>query len=277
MKYFLLFISTFLICSCSVQKRKYQKGYFVEWNHNKTSKKTPLLSSKDKEGTNQSAVSSTFTTLSPINQEALTESGKYSGLKHSKKRSKFFISAPDTCDVILFKDGSEIRAKVEEVGIQEIKYKRCDLLSGPVYSSKKTDVFMINYANGQKEVIKSEAPVIKESQQVMPYKTNKTPIKPTHPGAIASLVLGVLSMMLGFFLLMAAFAAAINGMPFVAGGVILICFILALASIVIGISSLIKIVAEPDSFKGRGPAITGIILATIVLFFTGLALFSIYF
>jgi hypothetical protein len=59
-------------------------------------------------------------------------------------------------DVILLKDGSEIKAKVTEIGVQEIKYKKFDNLEGPVYSLRKTDVFMITYENGQKEVIKAE-------------------------------------------------------------------------------------------------------------------------
>ena len=59
-------------------------------------------------------------------------------------------------DVILLKDGSEIKAKVTEIGVQEIKYKKFDNLEGPVYTLKKSDVFMITYENGQKEVIKAE-------------------------------------------------------------------------------------------------------------------------
>lgn len=60
-------------------------------------------------------------------------------------------------DVILLKDGTEIKAKVTEIGVQDIKYKKFENLEGPVYVLKKSDVFMITYENGQKEVIKSEA------------------------------------------------------------------------------------------------------------------------
>jgi hypothetical protein len=59
-------------------------------------------------------------------------------------------------DIILLKDGSEIKAKVTEIGVDDIKYKKYENLGGPVYVLKKADVFMITYENGQKEVIKVE-------------------------------------------------------------------------------------------------------------------------
>jgi len=55
-------------------------------------------------------------------------------------------------DVILKKDGSEIKAKVLEITDQQIKYKEYDFQSGPIRNINISDVFMITYENGQKEV-----------------------------------------------------------------------------------------------------------------------------
>jgi len=55
-------------------------------------------------------------------------------------------------DIIIKKNAEEIPAKVLEVEIEVIKYKRQDNLEGPVISISKADVFMIKYANGTKEV-----------------------------------------------------------------------------------------------------------------------------
>jgi len=55
-------------------------------------------------------------------------------------------------DVITKISGEEIKAKVMEVGINEIKYHRFDNLTGPVYTMQKSDVLMIVYEDGAKDV-----------------------------------------------------------------------------------------------------------------------------
>jgi hypothetical protein len=63
-------------------------------------------------------------------------------------------------DVIIRENGEEIQAKVVEVGTDEIKYKKFGNESGPTYTISKSELFLIKYANGTKEVIeKSTAPV----------------------------------------------------------------------------------------------------------------------
>jgi len=58
-----------------------------------------------------------------------------------------------TYDIILLKDGQEIKAKVTEITLSEIKYKAFENLEGPNRTLTKNDVFLINYANGTREVI----------------------------------------------------------------------------------------------------------------------------
>ncbi|MCX6294568.1 MAG: toxin-antitoxin system YwqK family antitoxin [Bacteroidetes bacterium] len=89
------------------------------------------------------------------------------------------------CDNIVLKNGDEIKGKVTEIGLQEIKYKKCDNLDGPSISILKSDVFMIKYANGTKDIINkigSNNDNNSSSQQTGNSSggSNKTEIKKTY-------------------------------------------------------------------------------------------------
>jgi hypothetical protein len=68
-----------------------------------------------------------------------------------------FFNTLQAQDLILKKNGDEISAKIEEVGITEIKYKKFDNQEGPMYTMLKSEIFMIKYANGTKEVFGADA------------------------------------------------------------------------------------------------------------------------
>jgi len=55
-------------------------------------------------------------------------------------------------DIITKKDGTDISAKVLEVTTTVIKYKRFENQNGPVISVKKSDVLMVRYENGNKDI-----------------------------------------------------------------------------------------------------------------------------
>ena len=55
-------------------------------------------------------------------------------------------------DIIIFRNGGDIQAIVQEIGDLDIKYKRFDNPNGPNYTLKKSEIFMIRYANGSKDV-----------------------------------------------------------------------------------------------------------------------------
>lgn len=58
-------------------------------------------------------------------------------------------------DNIVFKNGSEIQAKVLELSPGQIKYRRQDNPEGPIYTTGTADVLFIKYANGTKDVLGS--------------------------------------------------------------------------------------------------------------------------
>lgn len=59
-------------------------------------------------------------------------------------------------DMILKKTGDEIAAKVSEISPKEIKYKNFDNLDGPIHILSKSEVFMIRYENGSKDIFTEE-------------------------------------------------------------------------------------------------------------------------
>jgi hypothetical protein len=80
----------------------------------------------------------------------------------------FMVNAQD---VILKQDGTEIKAKVLEIIDQYVKYKDFDFQDGPIRNIKRSDIFMITYENGQREVFKQET--------LVPDPPPPTPSTPT--------------------------------------------------------------------------------------------------
>jgi hypothetical protein len=55
-------------------------------------------------------------------------------------------------DVIIMRNADEISAKVLEVTDDKVRYKKFTNLDGPVYSISQSEIFMIKYENGEKDV-----------------------------------------------------------------------------------------------------------------------------
>ena len=64
-----------------------------------------------------------------------------------------FISNFFSQDIIFTKSQTEIKAKVLEITAEIIKYKEYDFVNGPTRNIAKSNVFMIQFANGKKEFI----------------------------------------------------------------------------------------------------------------------------
>lgn len=81
-------------------------------------------------------------------------------------------------DVITKTDGTEIQATVTQIGTNEIKYIRYGT-TAPVYTLLKSDIFMIKYEDGTKDVFKKEPAQRVNRQQT--YNNNTalydTPLK----------------------------------------------------------------------------------------------------
>jgi len=56
-------------------------------------------------------------------------------------------------DIITFKSGEEVKVKIIEIGLNEIKYKKADTTErNPTYLVYKNAVLMIKYENGTKDI-----------------------------------------------------------------------------------------------------------------------------
>ncbi len=57
-------------------------------------------------------------------------------------------------DIITTKDGTDIKAKILEVTINEVKYKKFNNLEGPTFTMLKSEILIVRYQNGENEVFK---------------------------------------------------------------------------------------------------------------------------
>lgn len=76
--------------------------------------------------------------------------------------SIFTISICYSQDMMTTRTGEDVLAKVLEVTTSEIKYKKFDNQDGPTYTILKSEVVMIRYKNGTKDIFidkKKEEPV----------------------------------------------------------------------------------------------------------------------
>lgn len=62
-----------------------------------------------------------------------------------------FMSVPAQ-DLLIKRNGDELLVKVIEVMKEDIKYKKFSNIDGPLYTMSKTEIFMIKYENGEKEL-----------------------------------------------------------------------------------------------------------------------------
>lgn len=238
MKKIFLLLPLLLLFSCSIQKRKYQKGYYVNWHNNHTQTDKLAKTDADKKRITDSKPYNGSTEVSENKQEELTVSAKndFGITEHIKTKKQSAKDEP--CDLIIFKDGSEVSAKVSEITSTEVKYKKCEMEDGPNYVVKKSELFMIKYANGTREVFKNETP------QKPVYENNTRsqvngPQK-NHPYAILALVFGIL-------------------------GIYPLTIIGSILAIIFAGMAIKKIRENPELYKGEGLAIAGRILGIIML------------
>ena len=70
-------------------------------------------------------------------------------------------------DIITTKSGDEIKAKIIEINPKEIIYKKFDYQAGPTIIISKSDVFMIKYPNGSKDVFTNNIEELKTAESLI--------------------------------------------------------------------------------------------------------------
>ena len=59
-------------------------------------------------------------------------------------------------DLITKKSGEDIQAKISEVNQTDIRYTKFDNPNGPIFTILKSDILMVRYANGTKDIFNEE-------------------------------------------------------------------------------------------------------------------------
>lgn len=142
-----------------IQKRKYNSGWYLS----SFAKKTNITTSQENADThhhttltsqklsvnNGAYEPTTSKPLEPDFSQTSASTGK-PAVSHYKAINKYerLSVQENECDIIILKNGQEIRAKVLEVGQTEIRYKMCDNPEGPTFTKSKSEVSSIKYPNG---------------------------------------------------------------------------------------------------------------------------------
>jgi len=153
------------ISSCTMEKRVYLPGFHVMWKKNienlEKQEHVKLCSTNTinkhvvvTEEKNPYESSFIASTDNNIDIQANENSLKYSNInKINKDVFNYIENNSEDCDIIILKNGQEIKAKVIEIGQNEVKYKDCFNQSGPTFIKNKSEIFMIKYPNGTSTVI----------------------------------------------------------------------------------------------------------------------------
>lgn len=142
---------------------------------------------------------------------------------------------PQGCDTLILFSGAKAFGRVEEIGINEVKYRRCDNLNGPVIAIRKSDISVIKYSNGTND-----------------YFTSNDYIPSVNKPAVNDWEYSRKTEGLG----LTGFITSLAGL-FVAG------IVLGIVSIVFGAISLGRIKREPGRYKGKGFAIAAILIGLV--------------
>jgi Domain of unknown function (DUF4190) len=195
----------------------------------------------------ESVVTETAPTVAPVEPAIPTVVRRLSAWQ----KYKLLLRNPTApgCDQIVLRNGDVVDAKIKEVGVNEIKYKKCDRQDGPDYTVLKRDVLSIKYSNGEVERFNSASSSYNTpSQSSNNNRSYSSPTNPqddgpsTDPFAIVAISAGGLALLTGYG-----------------------SFLFGAGALVFGALSLSRIRKEPGRFKGKGLAIAGMVIGIVAV------------
>lgn len=234
---------TIVFTGCTLQKRTYRKGYYVEWN-----------STKNRNSTKESKTSE-ITPLTGISSKQFNEpiSASLNDKLILSPKKIPADSIKEICnDSIWTKEGSVSRVKILEVTESEIKFKRCANINGPTIVVTPYSISKIKYSNGMVEYYR-------DAKKIEPVKKERVASKSNENaydiGNIAG-VFGLLFIACGILAIVFLFA---QFWPLFAAFMILGAFSYFGTWITSSIA-LSKINNSPDKYKGKGKAMAALII-----------------
>jgi len=246
----IIFILPFLILiACSVQKRKYQKGFYVSTTKHQKNSNT---NSKKEIFSNTLVIQPSTLPVDENKDIEIIAAVNNKSFFLTKTPSLLFNQINDSlCDIILLKNGNEVKATILEITPALVKYKKCDDAESPLYIAKKSDIFKIKHANGTTDVFN-----IEESKPIQNNDQNNS--KSEYKGNQKTLPLAIW-----------AFVYAILGLiPFLG-------LFTSIRAIIYGIQALKTIRLNPTEYKGDLLATAAIVIGIIGLALLLLLIFAI--
>lgn len=249
--YFTLFLLTFSIALSSCNRTP--QAYFQPSNpvsYNRTTQPINSSSVINKPATDLTVSIDNVPPISdnPVWKSVDVEAEKTARVEASHstswqpyKRRQSRKIVPPQCDQIILRNGDLIDAKVKEVGVNEIRYKKCDRQDGPDYTISKRDVLSIKYSNGEIDRFNTANSSTGNNRQSYNGPSNQQNDGPrTDPFAIVAIAAGGLAIFTGLGSLL-----------------------LGAGAVVFGALSLSRIRKEPNRFKGKGLAMAGMIIGIV--------------
>ena len=225
---FLLIVLVGVCSSCSLQKRHYREGYYVEnKGGEQTSNKNSSISYSD------------------------SSKGKDISLNKNSKHEH-------DCDTLILNDGNTLLCKIDEVTKRSVRFKDCNDSNQTSNSIDAELISSIKFYNGRvKPVSKKES----NNNQNNP-KNNNTLIK----GGLVNtgFILAILALLLEGTLILTLFHVLLLA-TYIVIPLAVLNILAAILAITFGFSSIREIRKNPDIFKGKKMATWGIILGLLSL------------
>lgn len=153
------------------------------------------------------------------------------------------------CDVIYYKSGRIEYCKIYETNPKEIVYKMCDYQDGPIIKVSKADIYKISYANGREELVNFNNSNSTDSQSRR------------DPFAVLSMIFSFLAIGIIYIGGIISAALLLNPIPFF----FVLSLLLSIMCLAFGITGLVRILKSNGKLRGRGIALTGMIISSLTL------------
>lgn len=269
----LILICSILLVSCGIEKRVHRSGFHM--NKKTIAPSAEKITSKKSSASLKTDISDVYVadnsaafdaTVHGVKSNSILNNVNNEGNLFDSRNNENFENSNvstilnETCDLIILKDGSEIKAKVLEINDDIIKYKLCDNLDGPTFTKSKDLIFMIKYPNGTRTVVNSMETKSTTTKSDAELESTKKEIEPL---AIVGFSMNLLAFLI-MILEIAGFFFPIWSLLFTIVG-----------SIFIIISSR-KFTKNPNKYKGKGFLITGTILGLITTIITTVYLLAFF-
>ena len=230
------FLCLLILSSCSLQKRLYNKGFYVSKHHSNIQTEAKpdaaispfegglrgMLTTKEKEATTLLLTNST------------TNNSTFSILY-----SKLYT---DGCDTIFLRNGVQLLVKVTEVNPEQIVYTYCNAPNENRRTINKTNINYVMYANGVKETYSE----VQQNNTQIQYSSGNDNYKNHTARNLA--IIGLIFLIIGIILCLLLF---IPSLWISAGGCIGIAFDLVFAVIFILTGIILLVISLINFFVNK--------------------------